>query len=383
MNGQPLKGLIVLTLAEQYPGPFATLLFADLGADVIIVERPDGGDPSRQMPIFHDALNRNKRSVALNLKSDDGRAAFLRLSERAHILLEGFRPGTMARLGLSREQVAGVNPSLIYVSVSAFGQTGPYRERPAHDLSLQAIGGLFFSQASRAPFAVPDHALADLSAALFTAVAALAALRARESTGTGAHVDISMADGVVSLMTMYLAPHMAGRRADTDYEPGLGVYRCADDRLLTLSVAHEDTFWRALCATLDMPDVVALRRPERLRDAGALRARIAAAIGMHSLEHWAQRLEAAGVPWGPVNGLDEVVSDPHFRARGLFVDVPAAESSPSARHVRQPALFDGVAGGPTRPCPRLGQHTREVLTWIGYTGAEIDRMAVGGAVACG
>jgi crotonobetainyl-CoA:carnitine CoA-transferase CaiB-like acyl-CoA transferase len=358
----PLSGIVVLSLAEQYPGPYATLLMADMGADVILVERPAGGDPARQFPAFYEALNRNKRSVALDLKSTDGRAALLRLVRTADVLLEGYRPGTMGRLGLGPDVLHEANPGLVIASISGFGQDGPYRDRPAHDLSYQATAGMlheFVSQDRTGP--VTQLAIGDLSSAMFATVGVLAALLKRTSSGKGAHVDVSMTDGLVSWMTTQLVPVMNGEPlAGIEREPGYGLYR-ASDGLLSLSVAHEDWFWRPLCDVLGMRDVAALTGPERIAREEELRTRIGKELATRPRDEWVAVLDAAGVPVGPVNSLEEVGDDPHVQARGLLVDIPADGARPRRRHVRQPLLFDGVAAAPTRHVPGLGEHTEQVL----------------------
>ncbi len=361
-NALPLHGLRVVSLAEQYPGPYATLLMADLGAEVILVERPGQGDPARAFPGFHAALNRNKRAVAIDLKGEEGRGALRALLADADVMLEGFRPGTMARLGFGYEDVARFNPRLVYVSISGFGQDGPYRDRPAHDLSYQAIAGLLFGQARSGQLTPPgDLAIGDLASAMFAALGTLAALHQRSRTGRGQYVDVSMTDGLVSWMSVFLAPQMNGQPlADIAAEPAYGAFRCGDGKLLTLSIAHEDWFWSALCALLDMPDAAPLRRPERVAQFDALRERIARALAQGPRDAWAARLDEAAIPWGPVNDLHEVVEDPHFVARGLFRDVPEPDGRVH-RYVAQPLKFGDSHPGPVRGTPALGEGNDELL----------------------
>jgi len=360
-KGLPLHGLRVVSLAEQYPGPYATLLMADLGAQVILVERPGQGDPARGFPGFHAALNRNKRAVAVDLKSDEGRSALRGLLADADVVLEGFRPGTMARLGFGYEDVARINPRLVYVSISGFGQDGPYRDRPAHDLSYQAIAGLLFRQARSGKVEPPgDLAVGDLASAMFAVVGTLAALHQRERTGRGEYVDVSMTDGLVSWMSVFLGPQMNREElADIAAEPAYGTFRCGDGKLLTLSIAHEDWFWSPLCGLLDMPDAAALRRPERVARFDPLRDRIARALARAPRATWAQRLDEAAIPWGPVNDLHDVVEDPHFRARGLFRDVP--EGGGTRRAVAQPLRFGDSHPGPVRGTPAVGEGNADLI----------------------
>jgi crotonobetainyl-CoA:carnitine CoA-transferase CaiB-like acyl-CoA transferase len=341
---------------------------ADLGAEVLLVERPAGGDPARQFPPFHAALNRNKRSVTLDLKAEAGREGLRALIRGADVLMEGFRPGTMQRLGFGYDEAARLNPRLVYVSISGFGQTGPYRDRPAHDLSYQAIAGLLFRRARGGEVGPPDElAIGDLSSGMFAALGTIAALFERARTGRGRHVDVSMTDGLVSWMSVMLGPAMNGRPlADIGAEPAYGMFRCADGRLLTLSIAHEDWFWRPLCALLGMDDAAGLGRAERVAQGERLRARIAERLLAEPREAWAARLDAAAIPWGPVNDLDEVAADPHFRARGMFRELPQPEGG-SLWHVAQPLVFDGGHPGPVRGVPALGEANGEIP---GGTGAQ-------------
>jgi crotonobetainyl-CoA:carnitine CoA-transferase CaiB-like acyl-CoA transferase len=376
----PLDGLRVVSLAEQYPGPFATLLLGDLGADVIAVERPAGGDPARAFPSFHEALNRGKRSVALDLKHPEGRAALLALCRAADVLLEGFRPGTLDRLGLGYERVAAANPRLVYVSISGFGADGPYRDRPAHDISYQAVAGLLAGWTGQ-PGAAPPLHLADLSSGLFAVLGALAALQQRQRTGRGSHVDTSMTDGLVTMLAAYLVP-VVNRSGPPAFpvDPGYGLYPTADGATVALGIAHEDRFWAALCRALSLPALETLRFPQRVARREELVGALAARIAECERPTLETAFETQGVPYAWVNDLDAVPVDPQVAARGLLVDLPG-EGGGSTRHVRQPLRFDAQAPGPQRPVPALGAHTREVLREVGYDDATITRLRDAGALA--
>jgi crotonobetainyl-CoA:carnitine CoA-transferase CaiB-like acyl-CoA transferase len=355
------EGVRVLSLAEQYPGPFATLLLADLGADVILVERPGGGDPSRAYPAVFRSLARNKRSICIDLKAETGKSQLRALCAEADVLIEGFRPGTMERLGVGYAALKTINPRLIYASISGFGQDGPYRDRTAHDLSYQAISGHLFDRLGARSNRPPAIAYGDLGSGLIAAFAVAAALFARERTGKGTAVDISMTDTLVSMMTAYLGPLMAGEPAfEILGEPAYGIFPVAQGRALTLSIAHEDHFWRALCEALGMQDVAALDQPARLADAEGLRGRIATALAAHPLDYWSPILDSRAIPWSPLNGLSDVLADPHFQHRKLFVSV-ATPNGRVERHVRQPVRFSAWPSAIARPAPALGEHTAEVL----------------------
>jgi crotonobetainyl-CoA:carnitine CoA-transferase CaiB-like acyl-CoA transferase len=350
----PLEGTLVLSLAEQLPGPYATMILADLGAEIIQIERPGVGDPARAFPDYYAAISRNKKSACLDLKSEHDREIFYRLAERADVVMEGFSPGTTARLGVGYEQLQGINPKLIYVSISGFGQTGPHRSRPAHDLSFQAIAGALsgLSETDK----LPNVPLGDMTAATFAALAVTTALAARAATGRGTYVDVSMADCLTSWMTPFLVPALnGGHKIDIADSPGYGIFRCSDGRLLSLSIAHENHFWQRLCAVLDLGEFSLYEHGERVRQQAVLRVKIAGKVGSESLSHWARLFDQHGIPWSPVNTLDEVKSDPQIASRDLFVMLDGADGS-TQFHIRQPLKFAGYSPEPlTRP-PKLGEH---------------------------
>jgi crotonobetainyl-CoA:carnitine CoA-transferase CaiB-like acyl-CoA transferase len=381
----PLDGLRIVSMAEQYPGPYATLILADLGADVILVERLQGGDPSRQFAPFFDALNRNKRSVALDLKSPDGRAAVERLVARSDVFLEGFRPGTVKRLGMDYDTFAKINPRLVYASISGYGQEGPYRDRTGHDISYQGMAGMLFRQAREGnPDRPPAVAAGDLSSGMFAVIGVLTALMARERTGAGTYIDVSMTDGLVSWMGTQLAATLNNSPlAPIGDEPAYGVFRCSDGKLLSLSIAHEDWFWKPFCETTGMGDLAGMKSRDRLARMAELEARIAGVLATRPRETWIAAFDAAGVPAGPVYDLPEVIEDPQFRARGLFVQVPERGTAKLRWHVRQPLHLQGFERGPTRPAPGLGEHTRQVLSELAYTPEQIEALFATGAALSG
>ena len=375
----PLDQVRVLSLAEQYPGPYATALLADLGADVVQVERPAGGDPTRAFPAFHESLARGKRSVALDLKAPAGRDAFLALVSTADVLLEGYRPGTMQRLGLDQPTLAAAHPGLVYVSISGFGQDGPYRDLPGHDLTYQALAGTLYDQLAAGDPPQPTALeLGDLTAGLLAVQAVLLGLVQRQRTGRGPHVDVSMFDGLVALLAAHLGPQLNHRASPGfPHEPGYAVFRTADGRALALGVAHEDHFWRALCQVLGLDQEFGLTSHERMADHARLRGLIAGRIATESCAHWAARLTTAGVPHGPVHDLPAVPDDPHVVARRLLATVTTPEGG-SRRFVRQPLTVDGIGWGPRVGAPRLGQHTTDVLRQAGLAQADVDALLAAG-----
>ena len=350
----PLEGILVLSLAEQLPGPYATMILADLGAEVIQIERPGVGDPARAYPDYYAAISRNKKSVCLDLKSERDRKAFYSLVERADVVMEGFSPGTTARLGVGYEQLQKIEPRLIYVSISGFGQTGPHRSRPAHDLSFQAIAGVLGGLSEKDK--LPNVPLGDMTAATLAALAVTTALAARASSGIGAFVDVSMADCVTSWMTPFLVPAWnGGHQIDITESPGYGIFRCRDGLLISLSIAHEDHFWERLCAVLDLAEMGSQRHDERIRNQALLRNKVATKILFDSRSHWSSLFDQHGIPWSPVNTLNEVRHDPQIMSRELFERIDYVDGG-SQLHVRQPLKFAGYSPAPLTPPPKLGEH---------------------------
>ena len=373
----PLAGVRILSLAHLYPGPFATMLLADLGADVIIVEDPRGGDRTRRFPGHFEALNRNKRAIALDLKSRDGNDAFLRLVRTSDVVLEGFRPGVMARLGLDADTLRRHRPDLVFVSISGYGQDGPMHGHGAHDLSLQAAAGMLRVPPGREhETELPSLVLGDIAAATSAALGIVSALYQRRTQDHAPVVDVSMLDCAVAWMAPYLVPHMnglAGARLPPQ-DPAYGVFACADGAQITLSLSGEDHLWRSLCGLLGLDDDLArLDEAARIRDRRRIQARLRAVIATRARDELMVDLELARVPHGPVCTLDEVADVPQIRARELIVD-HTDPAGGTTRYVRQPLVFDGHRTGVSCRAPRLGEHTEEVLQSAGLTAPEIDRV---------
>lgn len=374
----PLAGVRVVSLAEQYPGPYATMILADLGAEVVLVERLAGGDPTRRFTGHFEALNRNKRSVALDLKSGAGREVFLDLAARADVVIEGFRPGVMARLGLDPADLRRRFPDLVVASVSSFGQTGPLGDRGGHDLSVQGLAGLVSRGENPEPAPLP---LADIASAMFAVVGILATLFGRERGGPASRIDVGMLDALVSWRSTAIVSALNGL-APAPYppeDPGYGVFQVGEcGELFTLSIAGEDHQWRALCGVLGRSDLGAVpvhAREERREElVGWLRESLRAA-DPRELE---VRLGELGVGFGLVNDDASVAKDPQVVARELVVGV---QSAPGLKVIRQPVRFDDLTSRVTRPAPKLGQHTREVLRELDYSPEKIDALVGGGFAA--
>jgi crotonobetainyl-CoA:carnitine CoA-transferase CaiB-like acyl-CoA transferase len=363
MTTLPLSGVRVLSLAEQYPGPYAGMLLADLGADVILVERPGSGDPSRRFPGLFASFNRNKRSVVLDLKSAQGHADFLKLVDTADVVMEGFRPGVMARLKIGAEELKLRKPELIFVSISSFGQNGPLAGVAGHDLSVQAAAGLVqvpIGQEAQTP--LPMLPLGDIASAMFAALGIVTALYARKSSGVGAAIDISMLDSLVSWMTPFLMPPMNNlkTRELPPLDPGYGIFLTADNRQITLSIAGEDNMWKALCSILSLAQFADLNEQDRSVKNKEITPFLRQAIAKQTHDNLYQQLKDASIAFGPVLGLNEVLNDPQMIVRGMTQSLASSEGV--QKYVRQPMMMDGQGGVIARPPPSLGQHNAELLS---------------------
>lgn len=357
----PLAGVRILSLAEQYPGPFATMLLADLGADVILVERPAGGDPTRRHPGLFVSLNRNKRSVVLDLKSAEGHAEFLRLVDTADVVMEGFRPGVMARLRLDAQTLRARKPSLVFVSISSFGQDGPMANVAGHDLSIQAVAGMIeVAPGNEHNATLPRLPLADIASGMFAALSTVCALLERTRSGSGSAIDVSMLDALVSWMTPFLVPAMNGiaPRPLPPEDPGYGLFATADGGQITLSIAGEDHMWAALCGVLGLDDIAAMPDAERSACAAEIVPRLREAIARHRLDWLCKHFEAARIAFGPVRSLADVTDDPQVVSRGMVVE------HDGTRFIRQPLLINGHTAPISRGAPALGEHTDEVLATL-------------------
>ncbi|MBB4699662.1 CaiB/BaiF CoA transferase family protein [Sphaerisporangium siamense] len=359
----PLGGVRIVTFAPLYQGPYATTLLADLGADVITVERPGTGDGARLQGVMFAALNRGKRSVALDLKRPEDQETARRLAGTADVLVEAFRPGTMERYGLGYPRLSAGHPGLVYVSLSGFGQDGPYRDRAGHDLMYQAAAGLLDGLVDR-PGAVhppPELEAGAIVGALYAALGALAGLVGRAATGRGTHVDMSTHEALLSVMSLRLEPVLNGSGTPAPApgpEPGYGLYRCADRRLIALGIGFEDHFWALLCEATGLTAYAGLTQAERAARGDTLAGLLSEALSAHTYAHWQELFDRIGVPAGPVHRLREIPDDPHVRARQA---IRALDGGDGRRYVRQPLRFSGYGAPDPAPAPGLGEHTASLL----------------------
>lgn len=322
---QPLSGVRVVDLSLLLPGPWATLMLAELGASVVHVE-PPGGDLLRTaMPSAYETVSRGKQIVELNLKSDEGKAQLRELLETADVVLEGFRPGTASRLGFGPE-LAEENPRLIYCSLSGYGSSGPYADHPGHDVNYLAVAGLLSisGEAAGPPHAGGGVPVADLAASLFATQAILAALLLRERTGAGSTIEVPIAAAALKLLEPRLAEYDgagAPPKAELMARGGYGTFRCRDGRWMAVGCI-EDHFWRRLCTSVGRPDLVDDPRfttyPSRCRHADEVNAALGEAFLQRDRAEWVDLLRAADVPASPVHEISEIEEDPQVRHWNLI-----------------------------------------------------------------
>jgi len=345
-----LSGLRVLDLSVWRPGPYATQLLAEIGADVVKVE-PPGGDPLRGYPGLFAGINANKRSVVLDLKADGDRARALELAAEADVVVEGFRPGVAARLGVGYDHVAALRPSIVYCSLSGMGQDGPLALAPGHDLNYQAWAGVLAPEGG--PPSVPAVPVADLAGGMAAAFAICAAMVRRLTTGEGEYIDLAMADVLATWTGAAVTPR--ARAADGPGVPGYGTFVCADGRHVALGVLTEDHFWRPLCAELGLGELAELTFAERTARVDEIQGQVAAAVGARDRDELVVRLLDADVPVAPVQDRAEMLGTPHFGARGVVTADPWADPAsgypvrfrahPAARSAPPPGLDEHRGGG--------------------------------------
>jgi alpha-methylacyl-CoA racemase len=370
--GAPLAGVKVLDLTRLLPGPMCTLHLADLGADVIKVEDTGAGDYA-SAPV-RDMVNRNKRGMQLDLKHPAGVDALLALCENADVLVEGFRPGVMDRLGVGWAAVHARNPRLVYASISGYGQSGPLRDEPGHDMNYSALVGVADQMGSPSgELALSNVPVADLLGGTMTAVMGiLAALFDAARTGRGRHVDIAIADGLLAHAVLPMAAvHREGRprAASSDRLTGLlpcyAFYETADGRFLAVG-ALERKFWDAFCVCLGREDLQAQHVPSSPEASMRLRSEVAAILRAKPLAHWQALFEHAQCCVTPVLRLDEALEHPHFVSRGMSVEVHGSDGQ-VMRQLACPVRMSGFEFQVVRPAPLPGQHSDEVLREAGWS----------------
>ena len=398
----PLEGVKVVDLSRLAPGPYCSMLLGDLGADVLRVEAPPqfvspvmgggGGSSSGEESDAarrrraHDAMGRNKRSIVINLREQAGREIFYRLCEDADVVLEGFRPGVVKRLGVDPETVAKINPRIVYCSISGYGQDGPYRDMVGHDINYISIGGMLglIGRPGQKP-AIPMNVMADYAGGgLMAAFAIVSALFARNSLGRGQYIDMAMSDGVLYLLAGAAGGVLAGGEAP---QPGVGVlsggvphydvYETADGKWLSLG-AMEAPFWAALCELVGREDFKSLqydrdRYPEIVEH-------FRMTFLQKTRDEWFEEMRTTDICVAPVYSLDEALQDPHNRARGMVVPVEDPQVG-TVQHVGIGPKFSETPGRVRSIAPAPGQDTDAVLEQLNYAAEEVAALREQGIVA--
>ena len=392
----PLSGVVVVDLTQIMAGPVCTMLLADMGADVIKVEKPDGGDDTRRMgQSFGEtwsagfmALNRNKRSVVLDLRNEQGRAVFHRLVDRADVVVENFRPGVMQRMGLGYPELVKLKPSLVYCTISGFGSTGPYQNRGGFDLVAQGMSGLMSitGHPDRPPAKV-GVPITDISAGLLAANGVLCAYIHAQRTGQGQMVDTSLMEAGIS----YTIWESSGYFADGDIPGPLGsAHRVSapyqalrtSDGYINIGAATQAT-WQQFCRAIGREDLTEDPRFKAQGDRKLREAELAALLeedlSRNSTGYWLQLLEQAGVVAGPIYNMEQVYQDPQVRSRDMLVDLEDPDLG-TLHNIGIPVKLSATPGRIYRRAPALGEHSVEVLEEHGYSGEDIQNLVEAGVV---
>lgn len=392
MTTLPLEGVTVLDLSRQLPGPVSTQILADFGADVIKIEDTGAGDnfrgvePRRNgVSARHMQINRNKRGLAIDLKSKEGHAVFMQLCERAQVVFEQFRPGVVRRLGIHYEAVREVNPRIVYCALSGFGQDGPLRDVVAHDPNYLSVSGVLGLLGRRGgPPAMSGPQISDLAAAHLATIGILLGLRRAEHTGEGEYIDISLFDSAMSMSVTAVATYLGGGKAPSRGEerhngryPWSDIYETSDGGYITIS-AIEEHFYANLCKALERPDWLADQYADDARQE-EIRAGMAQIFRTRTRDEWFEQLKNKDLCISPVLSVAEAVESEHAKARGSIVTHhhPVAGDT---RLLASPIRLRNAPATIRRPAPALGEHSREILASIGYDAAAIEQLLARGVV---
>jgi formyl-CoA transferase len=401
---RPLDNIRVLDISRALAGPYCTMMLGDLGADVIKIERPSSGDesrgwgppfvgqpygPYRGESAYFLAANRNKRSLTVNLQTPEGQEIIRRLATISDVLVENYRTGDLDRLGLGYADLHALNPRLIYCSISGYGRSGPYAERPGYDAIIQAEGGMMsLTGPVEGPPSRVGIPIIDITAGMFAATAILAALRARDLSGEGQLVDVSLFDSHIALLTNAAANYLVGgdppRRVGNAH-PNIAPYEVftARDGWFMMGAANERQ-WQTLCEIINRPDLKDDSRfasnPQRVANRGALTEELNHVFSQRNVQEWLDELTRAGLPCAPINTLPQVFAHPQTQARQMVLEA----EHPTAGTIRLTGFPYKLSHTPPaihRPPPLLGQHTEEVLTQLlHYPPEEVDSLRSKGAI---
>lgn len=387
---KPFENLLVLDLTRVLAGPYASMIFADFGADVVKIEAPGVGDDSRAFgpfigkeSVYFMSLNRGKRSMTLNLKNPEARELFKEMVKKADIVIENYRPGTMEKFGLGYEDLKQINPRIIYAACSGFGHTGPYSDKPAYDVIVQGMGGIMSitGQEDGEPTRV-GASVGDITAGLFTVIGTLTALYNREATGIGQKVDVAMLDCQVAILENAISRYLSSGTVPKpigNRHPSITPFEAfrAKDGYVIIAVGN-DKLWAEFCNLIGKPEMIDDERfnknPKRTENQKALKAILDGVFPAKTVAEWLEVLDKAGIPCGPINTVDKIIDDVQIKARDMIVE----SRHPVAGVVKMagvPVKLSETPGAVEGPAPLLGQHTEEILQQLlGLTADKVQKL---------
>ena len=354
-----LKRLPVLDLTTNVPGPFCSMILSDLGAKVIKIE-PPGGDPLRHSPGMFESLNRGKQSIELDLKTSEGHSTLSKLVSKSDIIIEGSRPGVSKRLKADYDTLSSYNPRLVYCSISGFGQDGPWKSRPGHDIDYLSKSGYIDVQSMTGSIPnAPPILVSDLASGLYATIAILSGIVSLKDSGVGTYLDLSMTDSALSLLGLEIGrigTDDSDRSPNVTYIPHYGVFQCADGEWVSLGIVHENHFWKNFCQSADISHVSDLIFEDRLKKAEYIRELLVTVFQSKSAKEWETLLIEADVPAARVTKLSEVFDSPHFKDRGSFVELGIN------KYLSQPFKVSSSIVAPIAIAPKLDQHRSSILS---------------------
>jgi len=381
----PLRGIRILDLTQLYPGPLATMMLADMGAEVVRLEHPSRPDNIHHLPPFigkesaaYLTLNRSKRSLALDTAKEEGRKVFFDLVRTADVVVEQFRPGVLDKIGIGYDQAVPFNPRIIYVSITGFGRDGPYRQKAGHDINYISLAGLLSQVKKGEEMVLPGFQTADVvGGGYMSVIACMAALWHREKTGKGQRVDVSMTDSVMPMITLQLA-HYWGSQGDTEIMnpfdgsfPFYGVYECADGKHVSLG-ALEQKFWSGFCQMADKPEWLSLQfsmGEERRK----VREEVAGLFKTKQRNEWLKLAEVHDICLSSIHELGDLEMDPQLQAREMIIETEH-EKGLKLKGIGIPIKFSDSKPDKPQPAPIVGQDSIEILKELGYSQKRIEEL---------